>query len=97
MYNSIVCPLTLKFIPLGCLCSDGLFFSSTNKAITNSSNACVKNCGPYYIGHKDGICIPCPKYCLFCQLSNNSYHYLNCNECESGFTANDEGYCVKSC
>jgi hypothetical protein len=91
------CPPALKATPLGCLCPKNTYWNSYNQLIGNDSSPCFTSCGPFLFPHKDGICVPCPKYCEICILSQSSFNYLTCSSCESGYHVNAEGFCLKNC
>ena len=60
---SSLCPSNLKSTPFGCLCPRGTFFNSYNQQLSLNSTVCFTTCGPFLYAHKDGLCVPCPKYC----------------------------------
>jgi hypothetical protein len=92
------CPSGTTSTPLGCLCPRGSFYSGVNQPSNSSSSTfCLSSCGPRLYEHGDGLCVPCPLFCLKCALSGSSYNYLKCLGCEEGFTASPEGYCVRDC
>lgn len=89
------CPPALRPTPFGCLCPTSTFWNSYNQPA--SSGSCYSSCGPFLFPHRDGLCVPCPKYCQTCLLSHHSFSYLACSVCEPGFHANAEGFCLKDC
>ena len=95
------CPSNLKPTPFGCLCPTNTYFNSANQpaptANSSVSSLCHIACGPYLYAHPDGLCLPCPKYCLQCNTTANSYSFLGCTICAQGYLLNDDAICTRDC
>ena len=59
------------------------------------SFSCVTTC-PQKTFASNGLCMECPQRCLTCQIDRLYRSYLECKQCQSGYSL-QAGQCYKIC